>query len=427
MKRLLLLSISVMLFAGSLLAQTECPIDTIWNVPLPKFPTVRSTHVSADQQMVAVNADDSILVFDTNNGDLLKIYDTDLLLNSAWNFEISADFSIALAFIHNEIKTINVFDSALIHRYSPLPNRLTDLELTSDGSTAYMAVKTGTDINYIYKFDVPSRSVVDTLFLEEIYGSQKIHLTQTEDYLLVDHYITNDSINHYHFFAIDTRDFKSFKVLQEYYGSFIVNVPQFTASMNDTNIVAYKSAKDLVINDLDADTEQIVLKDIGPSGQLIPQYFTNDNRYLILFDMWWYQTEFLNMEDYEIKCKKEFWSGFGDLDTNNNSYGRLMGSRFCKVRLGLPTSVREEPHSVESLSAIYSSGYLNVEYDLTEPGEISIVVYDIEGRPLTAPKTSYKTIGHHQLQIPLDLASGSYLVVIESDSGIQTVKFTVIL
>ncbi|MBC8204041.1 MAG: T9SS type A sorting domain-containing protein, partial [FCB group bacterium] len=69
-----------------------------------------------------------------------------------------------------------------------------------------------------------------------------------------------------------------------------------------------------------------------------------------------------------------------------------------------------------------------ISFDLQEAGEVSLIVYDVQGREIQSLVNGHLSLGYHEVVFDgTDLASGMYFVRLTVDGGQSAVKKAVLM
>ncbi len=116
------------------------------------------------------------------------------------------------------------------------------------------------------------------------------------------------------------------------------------------------------------------------------------------------------------------------LDNSNILYAATDAGVFRSVYTTTP-SVEEKPNFISSyqIAPQPSSGMLNINLSLVQPCKITISISDASGRLIKSSPSKFMGAGENNLIVNLDdLVSGTYFCSLESEFGIEYIKFNIL-
>lgn len=105
--------------------------------------------------------------------------------------------------------------------------------------------------------------------------------------------------------------------------------------------------------------------------------------------------------------------------------GSAIGAVFLCPRLLSSTSELASIFSEFTFSPNPVNGSAVFEYSIETPSQISLSIYSLDGRLIDMPVSGFNSVGQHQLDWNSQLSSGLYLAVLQTEVGVQSMKFIV--
>lgn len=106
--------------------------------------------------------------------------------------------------------------------------------------------------------------------------------------------------------------------------------------------------------------------------------------------------------------------------SGNFSGAVITGSKTTTLQ---STSVKEKNAIVSSWSAFKSGNNLDVRMKLSKPTKLQIMLFTMDGKKVMEQGSTWMNVGDQQIQLStVNLASGTYLVVLQDEKGKQTKK-----
>ena len=434
MKKSIILSLLLVVISAMTL-HAEGGIDTVWHKPLDfvgaKFAGMK---ISPDGSKVILAIAHSFFVYDTENGDFIREIETDLTGQDSFiDFEISDDWKYLVFTGGNSRFYVYDFVTGEKLDHYDYSRRCS---MTPDGNFAIIATYNGYFLdkkNYLYKYDLSTLSIVDTL--EYPYETPdyepftNLYISPDSRYFFYEvcNYDSWEEECTYEVWIADMQTFEPLKVVRSTDYQNIRSALFF----NTKNVFSFYTSG-FAISTYNYDNFKFEFLNIPvPLHMGGGVRYSKDDKYG-LFDNGGVDVEDRKMQVWKIDNEEIIFEApftkSGWVITTDNEY-IIAFSRYyglTKIRAPWQTVGISEDEKITNENLNYNNGNIQYEYYLDKPTNIRISIHDVTGRIINELVNEFQSDGQHSLNTNIELPSGSYFLLIEKDGEVSSKQFFVV-